>query len=298
MASYARKFGLACDLMSLAVWRRVARVVMDPLSAVFSLFSRVVGDQIAAAQAARRRLPWASTRKLAGRLEEIVDKVADGRKGRDRVIAYLCMHRSDLTLTSVEQFMRGVSEPTIEQARDICALTGASFAYLWYGDGEPFSSEEGEWLEVRSYPMVFQDEEVESVLFVRGDRIPHLSYVVLAFDEYRYRVLPMMWHVSSVNGNGGASSLVELANLSSDVHRVARSKVIRGMEVPSEISDAVSHGRLHASALMRKGWKLSYWWDDIADTDHLRPGASNYGKQHGQEFLAAQELIRWARPDA
>ena len=198
-------------------------------------------------------------------------------------------------MTTIETFMRGAAEPSIEQARAICELVGASFNYLWFGDGEPFSSEDEYWPSVCSYPTLFQDDEVESILFVRGDNLPHTSYVVLALTKYRYRVLPTLWHVSSINGNGGASSLVELADLSAEMRKAGRSKVIRGIEVRSKICESVFYGRLHARALLRKGWKPSYWWDDLSDVDHVRPAASKYREQYDREFFAAQELIKWAR---
>ncbi len=157
---------------------------MEPISSVLSFISRVLADRLAAMHEARKRLPWASTRKLAGRLEEIVDKTADQKGERERVIAYLCAQRPDLSMATIERFIRGADEPSIQQARAICELVGASFNYLWYGDRQPFSADDEMWMSVDSYLSLFLEEEVTSVLFVRGDSLPHTSYAVVVYDEW------------------------------------------------------------------------------------------------------------------
>ncbi|TZF90774.1 hypothetical protein [Cognatilysobacter lacus] len=265
------------------------------LVSVFSaLFTRVVGDRKAARDGARRRLPWAANRKLAGRLKEIIDMASSKDRRPERTVAHLCETIPGLSLASIESFMFGAAEPTLEQVRGICEALGASFRYLWFGDGHPFAADDEYPPPTQEYLGIFRDHDARSIVFVRGDRVPHPAYVVVQYNEFRYRVLPSYWHVSSINGNGGANALVELASLSENIYRTRTYKA-RGIDVPLSVAEDVYHGCTHASALWAAGWKASHWWDDLADVDHARACAKEYATRYDEEFFAAQKLIKWAR---
>ena len=266
------------------------------ISGLSGLLTRLLGDRAAAVLGARRRLPWVANRKLAGRLKEVIQKASPKGRPVERTLAYLCEQVPDLTLAAVEGFTFGSAEPTLDQAKSICTALGASFRYVWFGDGQPFASDGDDYLPTCEYLGVLRDSNANSVIFVRGDRRPHLGYVVIQYGEYRYRVLPDYWHVSSVNGNGGANALSQLAQLSENVYRTRTYEpVVRGIEVDARIAEGVLHGSLHPSALWSGKWKQSYWWDDLADVDHDRPCAKEYKARYDAEFFAAQKLIKWAR---
>lgn len=272
---------------------------MDMLTTMFTnLTVRALGDRMAARYGFTRRLPWSSVRKVSGRLREILDAVSAGGRARDRTMAFICEKVPGLTLSALEGFATGAAEIGVDQARRVCEAIGASFDYLWLGDGVPFPVDEQGPRSLGAYLSLFRKDEVEAVYFVRGNRLPHLAYVVLKYDEFRYRVMSANWHVSSQNGHGGSVGLSELVRLTEHVQQQRRSEgriKVFGLEAPAKAVETVSWGGAHPNALWSKGAKRSYWWEDIADVDHLLPCAKQYAENYGEEFLNAQRLIKWVR---
>lgn len=269
---------------------------MDMLATMFTnLTVRVLGDRLAARYGFTRKLPWSSVHRVSGRLREILDAAGAGSAARDRTMAFVCEKVSGLTLSALEGFASGAAEIGVDQARRVCEILGASFDYLWLGDGVPFPIDREEPRGPGGYLSLFRQDEVEAVYFVRGNRTPHLAYVVLKYDDFRYRVLSSNWHVSSQNGHGGSVGLSELARLTEYVQRQmpAEDRIkVSGLDAPSEAVENVSWGGAHPNALWSKDAKRSYWWEDIADVDHLLPCAKKYASDYGEEFLNAQRLIK------
>lgn len=275
---------------------------MDLFATISTLVSnlavRRLGDRASAHHSVRKVLPWSSVQKISGRTREIIKKASAGEGSIERTMAYLCEQLPDMKLSVIEGFVRGSAEMTPEQARLICGALGASYSYLWLGDGRPFYVEDEYPPLVKDYLSLFRASDIEYVLFVRGNRMPHVGYVVLKYAEFRYRVLHHRWHISRENGRGGSAALSELALLSENIHKThSYSSVVRGIEVSSKIAESVLDGELHPRALWAKRYKLSRWWDDLADIDHKRSCAKEYSSLYDEEFFAAQRLIQWVRKD-
>lgn len=275
---------------------------MDMFTAISTFVSNAVirfgGDRIAARHSVRKAIPWSSVRKVSGRARELVQKASVGEGSIERTMAYLCEQLPDLKLSTIDGFVHGAAELTPDQVRSICNSLGASFDYVWRGDGRPFCADRAYFPPVRDYLSLFRGDDVEAITFVRGDKVPHTAYVVLKHDEFRYTVLPHRWHVSSVNGNGGSQALSELAQLTDNLHRAkAHGLIVKGIEVCSKVAEGVLDGDLHPRALWASRYKRSDWWDDLADIHHERVCAKEYSSLYDQEFFAAQELIKWARKD-
>lgn len=271
-------------------------MAVDPMSFVSSLVVRLIGDRAALRHGVTRKLPWTSVRKISGRAQEIFSAASAGQCSIESAMAYVCERIPGLPLSAVEGIISGSAEVTVDHAKQICDALGASFDYLWRGIGAPFSRAEEFPASVNEYLPLFRGDGVEQVIFVRGNRMPHMGYVVLGYGEFEYRVLPHLWHISSENGNGGAKALSELARLSEHVHlSTCHRVVVSGIEVSPAVADGVFHGRLHPRSLWLKGWKPSHWWDDIADIDHKRACANKYASLYDDEFFAAQRLIKWVR---
>lgn len=273
---------------------------MDLFATISTFLSNLVvrrlGDRAAARHSVRKTLPWSSVEKVSGRAREILKKSSVGEGSIERTMAHLCEQLPDMKLSTIEEFVHGAAEMTPEQARAICGALGASYDYLWRGDGRPFYVADEYPPPVKDYLSLFRGEGVEAVIFVRGDKMPHVGYAVLKYDEFRYRVLPHRWHISRENGHGGSTALSELARLSENIHKThSYSEVVRGIEACSKIAEDVLDGELHPRSLWEKKYKSSHWWDDLADIDHLRPCANKYSSLYDQEFFAAQSLIKWVR---
>ena len=271
---------------------------MDLLALIVRQTSQIFGGRLASWLERRQALPWASTRKLSQRLNEVVSKASAGDASNVRVMAHLCEQIPGTKLSQVEAYVRGAIEPTIEELRQICAALGASFEFVWKDEGAPFDVRPDPYPTVDEYLRLVRGEEVEEIYFVRGDALPHSSFIALRLDEYRYAVLPQLWHVSRINGNGGANALVELTQLIERLQKLRRSSgVMRGLSVPESVASAVFDGRLHPRALTGSKCRSNHWWDDLGDVDHKRSCAKDYASLYDDEFFAAQKLIKWTRAE-
>lgn len=262
---------------------------------IFSpLATRIFGDVFQDFWRRKRRLPWKSVRDVSGRLDQVI-RLAAGRGSQSTVLTYLVEAAPGLTLTQLEKARTGALEPSIELVRQTCRLLSASYDYIWRGQGAPFAPQEEDYLPVCEYIALFRNEDLESIWFVRGDTYPHPAFILLRYNEYRYRVLPHLFHVSAKNGNGGADALSDLADLTCAYHALDHKPIALGLEANSLVVDLVMQGDQHATALFHRGSKRSYWWDDLADIEHKRPCAREYQRRYDQEFFNAQRLIAWSR---
>ena len=244
----------------------------------------------------RRKLPWSSVAKLSERLDQIVRLASKGDGDIHATQAFLVETIDELDLSRLESIRAGATEASPELVREICAALGASYRYAWYGERTPFSPSEDEYVPIPKYLNLFREDGLKNIWFIRGNAYPHIGYVVLQYNEYRFRVLPDRLHVSSENGNGGANSLSDFARLCENYFKTRSNEAVAwGLEVPGRIAEGVLNGEMHASALFGKGTKRSYWWDDLTDLDHKRPCAKEYAERYDPEFFQAQRLIRWAR---
>lgn len=264
-----------------------------------TLFGRVLGDWIERLQRRTRRLPWKSIAQVSNRLAQVINLANNHPRGRANVFSYLVEGNPSITLTQLEQACAGAAEPTIELVRQVCDSIGASYQYVWHGKGAPFSPREEDYLPIREYLDLFKDPGLSTIYFVRSTTYPHLSFIALQYNDFKFRVLPHEFHVSAENGGGGAASLSELAHLSEAYHRECLHEVVAwGRDVPLRVAEGVLAGQLHCSAIFQKGSKSSHWWDDLADVEHKRYIAKDYKENYDQEFFNAQELIRWARKNS
>lgn len=270
---------------------------METLTTLFSgLFSRLLGDRLQQRLTSRRKLPWASVAKLSGRLDQIVRLASKDNGEIHATQAFLAETIDGLDLSQLESIRAGAAEASPELVKKICSVLGANYRYAWYGERTPFATDGDEYVPIPEYLSLFRESGLKYIWFVRGNSYPHIGYVALQYNEYKFRVLPDRLHVSSENGNGGASSLSDFARLCENYFKTRTNEAVAwGLEVPGHIAEAVLVGKMHASALFGKGTKRSYWWDDLTDLDHKRPCAKEYAARYDKEFFQAQRLIRWAR---
>ncbi|MGH6752253.1 MAG: helix-turn-helix domain-containing protein, partial [Bradyrhizobium sp.] len=242
---------------------------MEPLTTLFSgLFARIIGDRLQRASSANK-LPFSSVKQLSQRINHVVH-LASERKRINSTLGYLAETIEGIDLSTLEKIRSGAAEASPELVRRICFLLGASYRYVWYGEDTPFSIDDDGYVPISEYLGLFREPGLDSIYFVRGKSYPHIGFVVLQYDEYRFRVLPHRLHVSAENGNGGTKSLSEFAKLSENYHKTSSYRAIAiGLEVPGSTAEKVLVGDLHPRALLNKESKRSYWWDDLSDISHI-----------------------------
>lgn len=260
------------------------------------LFARIFGDYLQRKQKGNTKTPWTSVAKVSQRLNKVIELASGDASTSSDVLTHLVEVNPGLTLTQLEKARAGAAEPSIELVKKICDSLGASYRYVWHGKGTPFEPREADHLPVRDYIGLFRDEGLATIWFVRGDKYPHVSFIALQYNNFKFRVLPHLFHVSAENGNGGAASLSHLADLSEAYHKARLYEVVAcGLEVRGQLVEPVLHGQRHANTLFRRDSKRSYWWDDLADVGHKRPCAKDYRSRYDDEFFNAQKLIVWSR---
>lgn len=268
---------------------------MEPLTTLFSgLFARLIGDRLQRS-VSPSKLPFSSVKQLSQRIDQVI-RLASERKHVNATLAYLAETIEGTDLSTLEKIRSGSTEASSDLIKRICFLLGANYRYVRYGESTPFAVDDNDYVPISDYLGLFREEGLQSIWFIRGKSYPHIGYVVLQYDEHRFRVLPHRLHVSAENGNGGAKSLSEFARLCENYYKTKSYSVVAwGLEVPGPIAEEVLQGTLHPRTLLGKGCERSYWWDDLSDIDHARPCAKEYVTRYDKEFFNAQKLIRWAR---
>lgn len=260
------------------------------------LLARLIGDRFQDARRPKQRIPWRSVAEVSGRLNQVIKLASGPNRDESAVLAYLVELNPELSLTELEEARVGTKEPSSEIITKICESLGASYQFIRHGTETPFHPREGDHVPIRQYLGLFSEDGVETIWFVRANEYPHTSFIVIKYNEFKFRVLPHEFHVSAENGSGGASSLSELARLTEALQKARLDAVATsGLEIDSLIAKPILHGQLHASEIFRKSSKRSYWWEDLADVEHKRHCAKDYKNLYDKEFFNAQRIIAWAR---
>ncbi|MEL6339954.1 MAG: hypothetical protein AAFQ65_08595 [Myxococcota bacterium] len=99
-----------------------------------------------------------------------------------------------------------------------------------------------------------------------------------------------MYHVSDRIGGTGALQLLSFARMIESFKRTPGGALLRGVHLePAEFSELFS-GQLYPGSI--RPHSNEYWWDDLADLNHVFGAEDQYRSLYGQSFLDAQYVLR------
>jgi hypothetical protein len=230
-----------------------------------------------------------STRQIAERMSSVLKKI---NKNRFEPLAV-----SDLALAmgfnapaDLEAVLVGQALATFELLDRFCYRFAVNKEWLTTGRSAPFYPE----LEHRSLPQQYlsliEEADCDTVYAVRSRSNVGESFLIIKSDPLNFWLLPDVWHVSDHVGGSGAADLVSLCALFKNWAHSSKPYRVLGRYIEPALAESIWNGQTYPGAIA--DMPLSHWWDDLTDLDHKWTSRKGSLKAYGEQFVAAQDIIR------
>lgn len=205
------------------------------------------------------------------------------------------------SVTLIDDYFQGKQEPTISFLGKYSEYFGLELDWLRHGEGNKYKRYKG----LNCFPLLPRDykkqiieKNPEQIYFVRSKGENGDSGIVLKLSNYKYLILPRTYNVSSHVGGTGQSQIESFFDLIRELSRKSSGYELKGLMLDSNEFLDLFQGELYPGKYFDTFdtfRQLSYWWDDFLDFKHELPIAKDYEHLYGNEFLFAQEIVRYKK---
>ncbi len=230
-----------------------------------------------------------STKHISTRLRKLLSLMNAGRY-EPITVADLARAMDLSSPADLDSVMEGSMPATFAMLDQFCDRFGVNKEWVTTGRDAPFQST----LEHQSLPDEYFEfiEQVtpEAVYLVRSNSAVGETFIALEISALKFLLLPGIWHVSSHVGGGGSRQLLSLYRLFGRWATSVRPYRVVGRYVEHSLAESIWNGQAWSGAL--SNLPASHWWDDLTDLEHKWTTREGVAKAYGQEFAAAQDIVR------
>lgn len=230
-----------------------------------------------------------SSRQIAERMSSVLKKMNKNRL-EPLVVSDLALAMGFSAPADLEAVLIGHAPATFELLDRFCSRFAVNKEWLTTGRSEPFYPE----VEHRSFPeqylSLIDEANCDTVYAVRSKSNVGEAFLVIESDPLKFWMLPDVWHVSDHVGGSGARDLVSLCGLFTNWAQSRKPYMVLGRYIEPALAESIWNGQTYPGAIA--GMPLSHWWDDLTDLDHKWTSRKGSIKAYGEQFVAAQDIIR------
>lgn len=230
-----------------------------------------------------------STKQIATRLRQLL-ALMNVRRHEPITVADLARAMDLSSPADLDGVMEGSMPATFAMLDQFCDQFGVNKEWVSTGRDAPFQST----LEHQSLPDEYFDfieqAKPEAVYLVRSKSEFGEAFIALEIAALKFLLLPGTWHVSSHVGGGGSRQLLSLYRLFRRWATSVRPYRVVGRYIEHSHAESIWSGQVWPGALANL--PSSHWWDDLTDLEHKWTTREGVAKAYGQEFAAAQDIVR------
>lgn len=230
-----------------------------------------------------------STRQISERMSSVLKKMNENRF-EPLTVSDLALAMGFDAPADLESILIGQVPATFELLDQFCSRFAVNKEWLTTERSSPFYPE----VEHRSFPeeylSLIDGADCDTVYAVRSKSNVGESFLVIESDPLKFWRLPDVWHVSNHVGGSGARDLVSLCALFKNWAHSSKPYMVLGRYIEPALAESIWNGETYPGAIA--DMPLSHWWDDLTDLDHQWTSRKGSLKAYGEEFVAAQDIIR------
>jgi hypothetical protein len=235
--------------------------------------------------------PDSETGRIAGRLQDVLVLMNVNRRDDEFTIARFAQILQFRSVAELEDIFLRKSAASFAVLIQFSESFGINRAWLIEGKEAPYYEPNFFRSSPFDYYEDFEKLQPECLWFVRSKSKIGETLLVFQFSDWRYKVSPMVWHVSDHIGGTGLHQLIDLYKLISTLQAANHFMRCKACTLSEKNFFSLAKGLVFPGALLRIRFPESHWWDDFVDVNHERNTAEKYRNWHGESFVVAQSLV-------
>lgn len=230
---------------------------------------------------------------MVKRFNQLLQLMNQNKTWNPYTIAGLAQRMKLNSVGELESVFSGAREPDFVFIDQFCHCFGVNREWLIEGKSAPFRNAVGTHYDPLSYLEEIERDKPERIWFIRSQSEVGEVFILLKLTDWRYKVLPRVWHISDHVGAGGRSQIFGFYRLIQELLKKEYYLKCGGRILPESDFDNLLNGTVFAGAIIDVNLQENPWWDDFMDITHKYPIAKNYQANYGKGFIAAQLTVRW-----
>jgi len=229
---------------------------------------------------------------IVKRFNQILALINENRIYDKFTIAGLARLMKFHSVGELESVFLGQNEPNFEFMDNFCNTFGINRHWLIEGKDSPFIIDNGTNFDPLQYLDEIHASSPEGIFFIRSDTKIGEVFIVLKFADWKYRVIPRIWHISDHVGAGGRRQIFGFYKLVSALQDSELRHKCGGRILEKKQFSSLLNGAVFPGSVIEFPSQENPWWDDFLDVHHKYPIASNYERLYGKGFVEAQYIVR------
>lgn len=232
-----------------------------------------------------------STAAIAGRMRRVLRLMNERRSDDELTVSDLAKAMSLESPSQLDRVMRATIAPSFEFLHAFAERFAVNREWLTTGRGHPFHSDERAHHLPEDYYERIIDSSPNEICFVRSSGAVGEAVVILGLDDYRYILLPSVWHISEHVGGSGCMQIYSLYGLVRRLWTVQPHISMHGRVISARTFKQLSTGTVWPGTVVHDA-ATSHWWDDLTDLDNRWTKPEACRRSYGSGFVFAQNVIR------
>ncbi len=196
-------------------------------------------------------------------------------------------------VSDLEKVFLGIEEPSFKFISDFCRTFGVDSEWIIEGKSAPFNNKGPYYYDPIEFFFDIPKLKPERVFFIRAKTKTAQTFILLRLSDWKFLILPKIWHISDHVGAGGQGQILSFYMLINKLRDEGYYNICGGRTLSEKHFNSLYSGDEYPGKYIEQVMCEDHWWDDLTDIYHEYPIAQNYEHCHGKSLIQAQEIIKW-----